>query len=344
MSALKSLPPCQRTLIQRSRKLVTGQLKINLHDRELVALIGHLIADLAPGASPQFLPESAKPMQPYYETPLMNRQLSEVEIREVNLPGLFLEAMEIIPDFGRAFESLCEIHKRRLKFARIREEQTLPDVTDLAPRGMLMSGFSSATALAASLKVGKHVYDIDNRAAQEAAYLFMKVIANGMGGSYCSGVRSPVRRSTGDRKRRPVDILIDRKAYDFKCRMTEAASRRARFDDELMFPRDCYASGYQPVLLALHQLPGDRTEALVEAYARYDGETYIGSDAWDHVSQHAGPTMARFLDIYVLDRINQVIEADEGPVEMTVRLSDGYVEYVVTGSDGVVETVRFNRA
>lgn len=334
----------QAALIKRCRSLKSTKTKVELSDADLAGVIGFLERDLGKPGAISVLPDGARPRQSYYETPPSMPEFAKPERAKVNLPEIFQQAAQEIEDFERVFECLCEIHKRRVKFAQIRETQPLPQIDELAPRGMLEFGLASPEATAALLRLRKHFYDIDNRAAQETAFLFMKIAAHAMGGTRHTSRTSPIRRSTGSRQRRPVDFIVGNSAYDFKCRMTEAPSRRARFHDELLFPRDCNVSGYRPVLLALHKLEGERSEQLLDAYQRYGGTAYTGEDAWRHLKDSSGPMMSMFLEHYVLGHISRISQAAEGPMDMKITIRDGYIKYSITGANGKTERVRIPRS
>ena len=68
------------------------------------------------------------------------------------------------------------------------------------------------------------------------------------------------------------------------------------------------------------------------AFLNAGGEVYVGQDAWAHLRQLAGPTMARFLERYVHDPL-QALLAEEptqlpdlllamGPERLTVRVGE----------------------
>lgn len=74
------------------------------------------------------------------------------------------------------------------------------------------------------------------------------------------------------------------------------------------FPRDCEASGYKPVLVVLDPTPNPKLDELQRAFLASGGESYIGNSAWNHLGAVAGPTMSRFLEIYVHQPLQDLVE------------------------------------
>jgi hypothetical protein len=102
--------------------------------------------------------------------------------------------------------------------------------------------------------------DIDNRSAQETGYLFEPILAAAISGIPFAAAKSPIKRTDNPRQGRQVDCLDGKLAYEFKMRVTIAASGQGRFQEELAFARDCYHSGYIPVLLVLDPTPSARSK------------------------------------------------------------------------------------
>ena len=121
-------------------------------------------------------------------------------------------------------------------------------------------------ALAGFLFWRKWFYDIDNRAAQETGYLFEPIIAHAIGGTPAPAKKSPVKRQSDRNKGRQVDCILDDRAYEFKIRVTIAASGQGRWQEELDFPTDCRTSGFTPVLVCLDSTPNPKLSALVDAF------------------------------------------------------------------------------
>jgi hypothetical protein len=89
------------------------------------------------------------------------------------------------------------------------------------------------------------------------------------------------------------------RAYEFKMRVTIAASGQGRWGEELEFPADCRGSGYTPVLIVLDGTQNPKLQALEAAFLAQQGEVYLGVDAWAHLDGIAGPTMGSFLGKYI---------------------------------------------
>jgi hypothetical protein len=119
----------------------------------------------------------------------------------------------------------------------------------------------------------------------------------------------------------------DKRAYEIKLRVTIAASGQGRWGEELDFPADARASGYTPVLVVLDSTPNPKLAELRAAFRKQKGETYIGGDAWKHLEQKAGATMAKFLDNYVLAPLKSLLDeapdAPENVPDLIVRAKKG---------------------
>ncbi|NJM72026.1 MAG: hypothetical protein HC862_18580 [Scytonema sp. RU_4_4] len=176
----------------------------------------------------------------------------------------------------------------------------------ISPRTLLEFGIIASRALASWMVWKKWFYDIDNRAAQETGYLFEPILASALGGVPCGARNSPIRRRSDPKKGRQVDCIVDKTAYEFKLRVTIAASGQGRFVEELDFAEDCRNSGFSPVLLVLDPTPSGRLEELSQEYERVEGQTYIGDKAWQHLEEQAGATMGTFVEKYVRRPIAEI--------------------------------------
>jgi hypothetical protein len=231
-------------------------------------------------------------------------------------PHLAYETLAgIDPDSVTYFSCLARLFKSRLKYSRILSTQPFPTLDQVGPRGLLQYGNLSPTALTAFLFWRKWFMDVDNRSGQETGYLFEPLIAAAVGGVPFSATKSPVR-SHRDGKGRQVDCLLEvdgaKNAYEFKVRVTIAASGQGRWGEELDFPVDCKSSGYRPVLVCLDGTTNPKLTQLVEVFKREGGEAFIGDAAWQHLDSLAGKTMSKFLDRYVREPLNRMI-AEETP-------------------------------
>ena len=120
-----------------------------------------------------------------------------------------------------------------------------------------------------------------------------------------------VHRASDATKGRQVDcwkVLPDgtRLAYEFKLRVTIAASGQGRFAEELQFAEDCKVSQVKPVLIVLDPTMNPRLSELQEAYKARGGSAYLGDDAWAHLEGEAGETMARFIEQYVRKPVSEI--------------------------------------
>jgi hypothetical protein len=208
---------------------------------------------------------------------------------------------------GTYFLCLASLQKSRRKYEAILRNQPLPTMDQIGPRALLQFGTLSSHALAGLLLWRKWMFDIDNRAGQETGYLFEPIIAHAIGGTPFSSARSPVRRASDTTKGRQVDCIREGNAYEYNIRVTIAASGQGRWREELDFPVDCRTSGYVPVLVVLDPTANTKLDDLSKAFREAGGEVYVGSDAWHHLDSAAGPTMARFLELYVRVPIDAMI-------------------------------------
>ena len=196
---------------------------------------------------------------------------------------------------------------RRLKYRRILQTQPIPTIEQVGPRSLLQYGTIGPRALAGLLFWRKWLFDIDNRAGQETGYLFEPIIAHAIGGVPFSSRNSPIHRAADSSKGRQVDCIREKKAYEFKIRVTIASSGQGRWQEELDFPRDCKTSGYSPVLIVLDATANPKLIQLEQRFLAEGGEVYKGGDAWKHLDSVAGPTMALFLERYVRNPIHAIL-------------------------------------
>jgi hypothetical protein len=295
----------QSKRLNRARLLGTGRdITINLSDHELLKILTVIASD---NQRPDLL--AALPTLParsggdYYRLPL--QWFSEPETGPA-LIETYLRFVDGLEDFETYFDCLCELHKRRKKYAVILTAQPLPTMVQVSPRSLLEFGGMPSDALASWLTWRKWFFDIDNRAGQETGYLFEPILASSLGGNSYPSSRSPVRRASDDRKGRQVDCIVGKDAYEFKLRVTIAASGQGRFGEEIDFAHDCRNSGYRPVLLVLDPTPNPRLSDLKAAFERAGGIAFIGDQAWEHLEGEAGQTMATFVERYVRRPIAEV--------------------------------------
>jgi hypothetical protein len=223
-----------------------------------------------------------------------------------------------ITDFNTYLRCLSELHKRRRKYAMILAAQPMPTMVQVSPRALMEYGQTASEALASWLTWRKFFYDLDNRSAQETGYLFEPILAAAIGGEP-KGARARVVHRTDDQsKGRQVDcwkILPDgtKLAYEFKLRVTIAASGQGRFSEELQFAKDCESSNAIPLLVVLDPTMNPRLAELQEAYQARGGRAYLGDAAWEHLEQQAGETMARFIEKYVREPVAEISQFETLP-------------------------------
>lgn len=309
------LSQSQKTLIQKARVLGSGPDQFTLDQGTCAYLVGVIAEDL--GVLDQF-PEFGRGVPRFYSTDAIETLRVGVDFSTV-VERLF----GIDENADTYFSCLANLHKRRLKYQRILLTQPLPTIEQVGPRGLLQYGSLSPRALTALLFWRKWIYDIDNRAAQETGYLFEPIIAHAIGGAPASAKQSPVKREGDKSKGRQIDCIVEQRAYEFKLRVTIAASGQGRWGEELQFPRECRLSGYTPVLVVLDRTPNPKLDDLTKAFLIEKGEVYAGDEAWNHLDDMAGSTMARFLENYVRGPIDSLLaEASQTLPDICLSLAD----------------------
>lgn len=220
------------------------------------------------------------------------------------------------PDIRLYFSNLCEILKRRIKYQRILSAQPKPTMDQIGPRSLLEYGVVPTNLLGTWLIWRKWVFDVDNRGGQETGYLFEPVLASCMGGTTVGSRNSPVKRVNENGKRtaegRQIDCLdAEAKiAYEFKLRVTIAASGQGRFAEELSFPVECKAAGLTPVLIVLDPTPSARLAELQRAFEHNGGAVHV-DDAWDFIERKAGKCMSTFIEKYLRPVLLQMAAFDD---------------------------------
>ena len=308
-------------MVEKARSIGGGAQGVALSEGACAYIVGKIVTDLElndrfpeiPAELPSFFGDSS---------------IGALTVPNVAFLPLLERLIDLIPDADTYFASLAKLHKTRLKYEKILQTQSIPTMEQVGPRALLEYGKLSPGVLAAYLFWRKWVYDVDNRAAQETGYLFEPIIAGAIGGVPASARRSPVRRQDNPRKGRQVDCIKGRRAYEFKLRVTIAASGQGRWREELEFPSDCRASGYVPVLIVLDSTPNPKLTELCTAFESEEGEIYVGDEAWEHLNKMAGLTMAIFLERYVHIPIQEILELTPDSLPsftLQMRENDMYV-------------------
>ena len=295
-------------LLTRVMTLGSGtNLPVVMTPSELAKLIGVIYHDT--GLSDELekkhpgLWKKINPKSDYYKLP-DNWFLEPIQIEQEQHVDLMQTGAQQIGDFTTYLRCLSELHKRRRKYSMILAAQPLPTMVQVSPRSLMEYGRIDSEALASWLTWRKFFYDLDNRSAQETGYLFEPILAAAIGGEPKGAREKVVKRASDKSKGRQVDcwkVLPDGRnlAYEFKLRVTIAASGQGRFAEEVQFAEDCQSSGAIPILVVLDPTMNPRLSDLQDAYKAKGGRAYLGETAWKHLEEEAGKTMARFIEKYV---------------------------------------------
>ena len=295
-----SLSQMQKSLIEKARSVGSSEMAVPIGDAAGAYLLARAIVDLGFQSHYADLPED---VPPFYET----APASSLALDGVDFEVLAEKVFNSTPDTDTYFTCLAALLKARLKFERILRRQPFPTMDQVGPRGLLQYGTLSPPALAGLLYWRKWFYDTDNRAAQETGYLFEPILAAAIGGTPASAARSPVRRSDDETKGRQVDCIKGKRAYEFKIRLTNAASGQGRWDRELAFPQDCASYDHIPILVVLDDTTNPKLVELVHAFEAAGGKAYLGQAAWGMLEQESGPVMSQFLTRYVRRPLDALI-------------------------------------
>lgn len=336
-----------RQLFTRATILGTGTERISLGNSQVFALLQIAMKDLNWSSVELELGNQINVPDPdYYKIPLAwfdsFPQAPTLKILQYS----FQKALEKDEDFGLYFMNLCSLHKRRIKYQVILSTQPKPTMDQIGPRGLLEYGLNNNNLLSNWITWRKWIFDIDNRSGQETGYLFEPILASCLGGDTISSSKSPVKRITADGTpsdgARQIDCYVadENAAYEFKLRVTIAASGQGRFAEELSFPRECKAAGLKPILLVLDPTPSHRLTDLRQAFINADGEAYIGNDAWTHMEQKAGPLITVFIEKYLKVPLLSISASEPTyPSEISLNwtdqsiiISDGASEYKIKRS------------
>lgn len=299
-----ALTRAQAAIWQKARIMGNGGQAVSLTDDACAYLVARIVCDLGlkrhfrdlPSKTPSFFSQ---------------RPLEELTVSGIDAKNLFERLVRTRPDADTYFACLAKLHKARLKYARILSTQPFPTLEQVGPRGLLQYGKLSSRALGAFLYWRKWFFDIDNRAGQETGYLFEPIIAAAIGGVPAPAATSPVKRHRDPSRGRQVDCLLNERAYEFKIRITIAASGQGRWQEETDFPIDCRESGFVPVFVCMDSTANPKLEALVRAFQDQGGEVFVGQDAWSHLDACAGDTMSKFLELYVRKPIQDLLDKTE---------------------------------
>lgn len=297
---------------------------IRMSDREIARLVSVVLRDLG---HEELIPEWARdiPAGDYYDVPL--GWFLRDESRPFDIGKFFVTCCASVQNFRVIFRCITKLHRHRRKYDVILRTQPLPTMEQIARRGLLEYGKLPVDALASWLTWRKWIYDIDNRSAQETGYLFEPILSESLGGRSFSAKASPVKRENDPSKGRQVDCVVEvgsaKMAYEFKDRITIAASGQGRFSEELAFPRDCASSGYTPVLLVMDPTPNPKLTAITKAFVDVGGQVFLGDQVWTHLSSLSGVEIATFVKQYVKNPIESIAVRERELLDMGLRYRTG---------------------
>lgn len=318
-----ALTKTQQAIWEKARAYGSGDQAVSLTDDMCAYLVCRIVHDLGLQTN---IPQVPKTLPPFFET----EDIDSLVVSGIDARTLFEQLVVLNADADMYFACLSALHKARLKYEAILETQPIPTLEQVGPRGLLQYGKLGPAALAGLLFWRKWFFDIDNRAGQETGYLFEPVIAYAIGGTPVPAKKSPVKRHRDRQKGRQVDCLLGDKAYEFKIRVTIAASGQGRWREELDFPIDCKGSGYKPVLVVLDRTPNPKLVELERAFVAQGGEAYKGPAAWEHLDSLAGPTMALFLERYIRGPIDRLIkETPQKLPKLVATMSEASIDISV---------------
>jgi len=339
-----------KKLFSAARILGNGDDRVTLSENELFCLLTQCCRDLSIPPEATNLPDLSipAPSPDYYRLPLAWFQDAQTNcpsataLVESVAAGIGHEA-----DFRLYFENLAALHKRRLKYQRILSSQPRPTMNQIGPRSLLEFGGVNDGLLASWLVWRKWIFDVDNRAAQETGYLFEPVLASCLGGEAVGSHHSPVKRINENgqptAEGRQIDCYdgVNQLAYEFKLRVTIAASGQGRFAEELSFPGEARAAGLTPVLIVLDPTPSPRLDELIAKFNAHQGKHYVGAAAWAHMDAKAGRTMAVFLERYIRPPLTEMAKHEDAGPE-TIQLSWTKNEIHVRGTTASIHIPRRN--
>lgn len=297
-------------------------LPVVMTPSELARLIGVIYHDTGLGdaleATMPGLWQRINPGSDYYDIPAAWFQ-EPMELEAEQHVALMKLGDTQIEDFSTYLRCLSELHKRRRKYAMILSAQPMPTMIQVSPRSLVEFGTTEPEALASWLTWRKLFYDLDNRSAQETGYLFEPILAAAIGGEQKSARTKVVTRTSDPSKGRQVDCWKvlpsgERLAYEFKLRVTIAASGQGRFGEEVQFADDARNSNATPILVVLDPTMNPRLDDLQKAFEAKGGRAYLGKAAWIHLEEEAGETMSKFIEKYVRKPI-EVISQYESELE-----------------------------
>ena len=341
-----TIPAIIRQTFTKCKVLGSGEGRMSLSGSELSLLLQIACSDLHLEHHLDRVSLVQLPQPAYYDIQISF--FSKATNANVSANTVLSKLHEIVQehqDFLLYFRNICSLHQRRKKYQRILSEQPRPTVEQVGPRALLEYGICDIELLKSWMLWRKWIFDIDNRSGQETGYLFEPILASCIGGEPIGSRNSPVSRLNADgipvSGGRQIDCLVaeENTVYEFKLRVSVAASGQGRFSEELSFPREARAAGFTPVLLVLDPTPSNRLEELSRVFESVDGLVFLGEDAWKHIDEKAGSIMAKFVEKYIrppLDAIDDI--RDNALMKLELSWSDTHISI---SSDS--ENYRINR-
>lgn len=303
------MDPETRRNLQKARQMKTGNLKIDVGWAAIGGLAARVAVDRGYDVDGQF--------GRVVHVPDFFAVIDQDDWSAVNVdPEDAVAWIESIDRHNVVYlELLVRLFARRLKYRRILSTQAFATSDQVGPRTLLEHGLLEEGALSSLVVWRKWMMDIDNRSGQETGYLYDAIVARALGGTAYGSSGSPILRAPregSDRSpgRRQVDCVVDNPsgmpwAYEVKIRITDAASRQGRLNEELAFPRDCTYSDHVPRLLVFDPTPCATLDTVIAAFESEGGEVYLGQDAYSHIGETAGPAQAEFLRRYVAEPLER---------------------------------------
>lgn len=330
-----------------ARMLGNGDDRVTLSENEVYSLLAQCWSDLKTPQEIHRLPIPAviPPSSDYFRVPLVWFQNLQPNCpTATTLVSSLASCVEHNPDFRLYFLNLATLHKRRIKYQRILSAQPRPTMNQVGPRSLLEFGGINDELLASWLLWRKWIFDLDNRAAQETGYLFEPILASCLGGEAVGSRNSPVKRVVNGIQTdegRQIDCYDGESqlAYEFKLRVTIAASGQGRFAEELSFPAECRAAELRPVLIVLDPTPSPRLTELIQAFTNNNGLHYIGANAWEHMEQKAGDTMAVYLEKYIKPPLTEMAKYEE-KLPQPIQLTWTATHITIKGQEASLQIVR----
>jgi len=338
-----------RLLLTQCKVHGSGDAQVVISNSEVYALIFISVRDLGWEIEDLNLEPISLPSANYFTIPV--EWFANLAVKGETSQHLLValaKATEREADYALYIQNLSALHRRRVKYQRILSQQPRPQMTQIGPRTLIEFGICDSRLLSSWLIWRKWIYDIDNRAAQETGYLFEPILASSLGGEPIGANNSPVKRLDAEgnptNRGRQIDCFIaaENLAYEFKLRVTIAASGQGRFGEELSFPYECEAADITPILLVLDPTPSPRLIQLEEAFINAGGRSFVGDAAWEHMEEEAGDVMSVFIEKYIRPPIEAMSEFEEGEALSEIHLR--WAKDSITIENGEGHLYRINRS